>query len=385
MERIIDCRSGVRAMFKRPGIMLFTLIACCIALLPVQAQDDVPTLPIVTPSGFKIDYPVTYTATIVNNDTIVLSGLVDGNPITITIQGGETARRQLTTSLDIQQAFDQVLEARLARYDVEERENFLLTNAPIVLQRIGTFTGNGYIAALRGGGLTESGLFEHYALLELRSPTATNRVIQRQRDMFIRLANSVEWTADPARFATPVPRPLPRVSLPAGALTAGQMPEGTIVFTTGIQFTIDAEYWEVESPDTPIADSATLRSRVDDARIFIATSDLALLPSVEAWRTQLLQFNRSLLGISREVTAPRGEMLTIPVAQPGTTVEYFRGGDFGLSLYFINFDRQAAAMLQVNAPGAGFERRADIETEVERMLVTFRRVQRVSATPTPGG
>jgi hypothetical protein len=76
-------------------------------------------------------------------------------------------------------------------------------------------------------------------------------------------------------------------------------------------------------------------------------------------------------------------MLTIPVAQPGTTIEYFRGGDFGLSLYFISLNRQAAAAFQVNTPGLDIERRLDIETEVERMLATIRRVQRVTATPAP--
>jgi hypothetical protein len=370
-------------MFKRPVFIVCLLILCC-AALPAYAQSDVPTLPIVTPRGFKIDYPVTYTAELVGMDTIRLTGLVDGNPITITIDSGEAARRQLITSRDLNEAFDQVLETRLARYDEEERERFLLVNASIILQRIGTFSGNGYVAALTGGGLTESGFFEHYALLELRSPTATNRAIQRLRDMFIRLAESIEWEADPARFATPAPFPLPRVTVPAeGALTPAQMPAGTIVFTTGVQFTLDADYWQVANPDAAVADTVLLQSRIDSAQIFVSTSDLALLPSVETWREQLLQFNRALLGITRDVVAPRGDMLTIPVAQPGTTIEYFRGGDFGLSLYFISLNRQAAAAFQVNTPGLDIERRLDIETEVERMLATIRRVQRVTATPAP--
>ncbi len=370
-------------MFKRPVFIVCLLILCC-AALPAYAQSDVPTLPIVTPRGFKIDYPVTYTAELVGMDTIRLTGLVDGNPITITIDSGEAARRQLITSRDLNEAFDQVLETRLARYDEEERERFLLVNASIILQRIGTFSGNGYVAALTGGGLTESGFFEHYALLELRSPTATNRAIQRLRDMFIRLAESIEWEADPARFATPAPFPLPRVTVPAeGALTPAQMPAGTIVFTTGVQFTLDADYWQVANPDAAVADTVLLQSRIDSAQIFVSTSDLALLLSVETWREQLLQFNRALLGITRDVVAPRGDMLTIPVAQPGTTIEYFRGGDFGLSLYFISLNRQAAAAFQVNTPGLDIERRLDIETEVERMLATIRRVQRVTATPAP--
>lgn len=360
------------------GVLLLALALT--VPVPVLAQNwTTPVENLLTQGGVLVVYPADYRAEVAG-DVISLSGFDLGDTYALTVTTGAAGRRALGGAGSLLLALTEILDSQLALYDPNTREFFGLSNAQAYMQIAQTVTGYAQYVVIQSGEGAES----NYVLIEMRSPNASLADMQRQRGLLLNMTNSLRWNVDPASVPTEVAPVLPRVALPEGRLTWAQMPPGTVVLSTGVQITLP-DMWLPIEPSVSVADTVGITHTFGDAQVFISSTDLVAVTSVEAWRAQLLSVMGSLITIDRSSGQPKGVLLELETAQAGTTVEYFARPEtgFGMALYLVNLNRDAAAALQLTVLTDDPGRVTELIAQVGQIAASARRINRVLATPTP--